>query len=235
MRLINMAGLAALAAVAAMAFVGVSSAMAEPHKTALCHNAELVCPKTLTVDETGQKLGQIKLIHMALTEGTVGKMHGSNPSIDILCLSTLAEGHVLGLAEGPARQEIHLLSLTFGGCSSNGGHTNCTIASNASEGNPTLVSVLNEGELLGKATALNGIVSVKCTILGIFKIDCEYEGAGLSFEVESAEHTEGSGNGMLNAEATPLEKLAGGSLCPETSEITEGLLEPLEKPVYLES
>ena len=234
MRLIKAFGLAAIAATAAMAFVGASPAMATG-STALCHNDVIECPELsvhVIKNEQGEiieeiPLGQISLLHMVLTAGHVGKLHGTNPTINILCLEVLAEGHVLELAQP---QEIHLLELNFGGCGTNSGHSNCNIEALEI---PVLIDVLNEGSGLGSATGQNGVTLVDCEVPFIGHVVCEYTGEGLGFDVKSAGGE--NGHGMLNSAGTELENIGGpGFLCSDTSEIEEGLLEPLTD-VYLSS
>jgi len=214
MRLIKAFGLAAIAATAAMAFVGASPAMATG-STALCNTNTNPCTSPY------------ELLHMQLTAGHVGKLHGTNPTINILCLEVLAEGHVLALGNP---QEIHLLELNFGGCGTNSGHSNCNIEALEI---PVLIDVLNEGSGLGSATGQNGVTLVDCEVPFIGHVVCEYTGEGLGFDVKSAGGE--NGHGMLNSAGTELENIGGpGFLCSDTSEIEEGLLEPLTD-VYLSS
>jgi hypothetical protein len=202
----KMFGLAAIAAVAAMAFIGASSASANG-PTALCKVATEPCP-------AGSLIANVHLIN---TAGTVGILLGNGPELTILCLTILGQGTV-GALGNP--QIITTTALTFTNCGTNAAHNNCTITTTEL---PQL-NLLRTGAGVGTVTSVNGLTRVKCTI--IFEIDCTYTGAGLKFGVKSSGGT--NGKGMLNAEGTPLENTAGSFLCPETSEITTGLLEPLE-------
>jgi hypothetical protein len=237
-----MVGLVALTALAAMAFVGASSAVAK-EPTALCHQNEDPCP-ALSIDEKGVPHGRITELHMTLNG--IGILHGLSPLFNVLCLSGLALGEVLGLGgelvvEGKKvidPQQVHLSKLDFTLCGTNATHTNCEIKALEL---PILVDVLRTGASLGTATGLNGSTLVKCNIPLIGTIDCIYKGEGLGFDVKSAEAAKKEGekeipanHGMLNAEATPVEKTAGSGFCSEESTITQGLLEPLTD-VYISS
>jgi hypothetical protein len=205
-----MVGLAALTALAAMAIVGATSAMAT-EATALCKVNQNPCEAANLVTEQ----------HMTLVGN--GVLHGLSPLFNVLCLSGLVLGEVLGLAAaGSGGQQIHLSKLDFTLCGTNSTHTNCEIKQLVL---PLLVDVLKTAANLGTATGLNGETLIKCTIPLIGTIDCVYEGAGLGFDVKSAGGTDG--HGMLNAEATPVNKTAGSGFCSEESTITTGLLEPL--------
>ena len=214
MRLIKAFGLAAIAATAAMAFVGASSAMATGN-TALCNTNSEPCNSAY------------ELLHATLTAGHVFKLHGTSPTINILCLEVLAEGHVLALGNP---QEVHLLELNFSGCGTNSAHDNCIKESLEL---PILGDVLNEGGSLASLTLLNGVTLLICEVPFIGNIECEFAGAGLEFDAASAGGE--NGHGMVNSAGTQIENIGGpGSLCPDTSEIEEGLLEFLTD-VYMSS
>jgi hypothetical protein len=204
MKLIKMFGLAALTAVAAMAFVGASSAMAEPGKTALCKAPELVCSAG----------NQVKVIHMVAEDSKLLSSLG-----EVLCETALGLGEVLALGE--PSQVIHVTALTWTGCKRSG--NSCTVTT-TSLGTMTLT---NTGSLLGKVVSEGLKVNVKC---GIF-INCTYGGT-VELGAESAEHTEGAGNGMITAENYPVEKLGSG-ICPSEAK-WDALFEPLEA-TYIES
>lgn len=204
---------AALAMAAAMVFLGVFPVMAD--STALCTAHEEPCTKG----------NVITAIHMALTSGTVWLL--STSEVDLLCLGVLGQASV---GEPGDPQGIELTELNYTGCGtegSGGGHSNCTVTSNATKEEPNYYLGLFKTALnLGELEALNIETKVKCTVFGFVTINCEYGGAGNFFHFEGAE---GKGNGMLSMESTPLELLTGGSLCPESAEISSALLEPLEK------
>ena len=200
-------GLVTLFAIA----IGGASAASANQATALCKANELPCAEA----------NHVKELHMTLV-GT-GFLHGLTPLFNVLCLSGLVLGEVLGLASaGTGGQQTHLSKLDFTSCGTNSTHTNCEIKQLEL---PVLVDVLKTAANLGTATGLNGETLVKCNIPFIGTIDCIYEGAGLGFDVKSAGGTDG--HGMLNAEATPVNKTAGSGFCSEESTITQGLLEPL--------
>lgn len=199
-----MFGLAALAAVAAMAFVGASSASAS-NNTALCSANENPCSEA----------NQLKSLHMALTPSTVGKL--LNSTANVLCLTVLANGTVLGLGTAPNGQQIHVTEFNINGCGTDSGHNNCTVTATELP----LLDLLNEGGNVGVLSALSGKTNIKCTIFGFIKIDCTYDGSGLEFEVEG-----GATGGMLTAEKSPASLIAGGGLCPEES-FLDGLLQAL--------
>jgi hypothetical protein len=202
MRLIKMSGLAALAAVASMAFA--SSAMAG--NTALCTKYEEPCAAA----------NLVKSMHMELTAGTGWKLKGSNPHLLLLCLKVLVSSTIGGLGNP---QEFRA-NLTYEECGTNSAHNNCTVTETQGFSGTVLREALNLGTL--KANAANaGAMLVKC--LGIH---CEYDLAGLAFAMIGAGGE--AGNGMVNLAGTKLAKHIGSLLlCPATSEITEGLPEPL--------
>lgn len=176
--------------------------------TALCADVSNPCENPITS------------LHVILTAGTVGVLHGLSPLVNVLCLNALADGEVLGLG---TPQEVHLSALNFTNCGTNATHSNCEIISLELR---ILVDILSAGGGIGSATGLNGETLVNCSIPLIGKIDCVYEGqAQLGYSVKSAGGTDG--HGMLNAENTPLLKSTGSGFCSAESTITSGLLEPL--------
>lgn len=221
MRLMKMFGLAALAAVAAMAFVGVTSASAT-FPSVLCKAKEHVCSEANSIE--------FKKVHLILTPGTVGELHGLEPLFNVLCLNVLVlgEGLELGeLSETVHKQyEIHLTKFDPINCGTNSTHTNCEVKALEL---PILVSLLTRvlengsGSGAGAITGLNGQTLVKCNLPLIGEIDCVYKGEGTEFKAENTGE-----RGMLTAEPVPLEKTAGSGFCSAKSTITKGLLEPLE-------
>jgi hypothetical protein len=210
MRLTKMFGLAAVAAVAAMAFVGTTSAMAT-FNTSLCSeaSAELACPAGKQVAEFSMKAGVTKLL-------------GSN-GVLVLCLTSKGTGAAeSGVTLGNPLL-YKLTELVFLNCGTNAEHTNCTVTT---EQLP-LIKILKTAADLGTAT-VNPALPAKVHVVCSGFIDCTYSepAEGKSFAIESAGHTEGSGNGMLTANELQVEKLAGGFLCPKSSKWT-ALYEPL--------
>ena len=186
--------------------------------TALCKVNELPCAEG----------DQVKELHMTLNGILIS--HGLSPLFNVLCLGGLVLGEALGLAAaGSGGQQIHLSKLDFTACGTNATHTNCEIKPLVL---PLLVGILKREPGLGIWTYLNGETLVKCSIPLIGTIDCIYKSEGLGFDVKSAGGT--NGHGMLNAEATPIEKTSGSGFCSEETTITTGLLEPLED-VYISS
>jgi hypothetical protein len=157
---------------------------------------------------------------MALSSGTVWKF--STSSFTVLCLGVLAEASA---GEPGAPQAIDVTSLVYTGCGTGSAHNTCTLTSTASEGNPDEAALLATAANLGglEVTDEGAAIEFECPSVGIS--ECKYSFAGQSLHVEGA--TEAN-HGMLNPEAIPLEKTSGGFLCPETTEVTGGLLEPLE-------
>ncbi len=201
--------LAAIAAVAAMAFVGTSSVMAE--ETALCSVSQSPCEEGNLVTSVHAELA---------SEASWELITGS---VDILCLSTLLGASAL---EPGAPQAIDITSLTYENCGTKASHENCEIES---AGYPHAAELLRTAENLGSivVTDEGAEIDVECENIDTFGLDieCTYSFTGQSFHVEGA--TEGS-NGMLNPNGGSLEEVGSDALCPNTTEVTEGLLELLE-------
>lgn len=218
MRLMKKLGFVILAALAVTAIAGASSAIAE--ETALCSIDESPCEEgdLVKASTLHLKSGEIGLLHALSTGGS---------ETNILCLSVLSEADY---GKPGAPQPIEILSLSFGSCGtegSGGSHSNCTVTA---ENLPYEATLLKTGENSGtlEVTDAEAAAFVKCTIFGFIKVECEYEGTGLSFAVDGG--TESTNGAFLPEGVAPLVK--GGSLCSEESEITLGMLEPLNA-VYL--
>ena len=211
MRLIKTLSLGGFVAVAAMSFAGASPAMAS---TALCNTNTDPCESPY------------KSLHTTLTEGHVFKLHGTSPTLNILCLEVLAAGHVGALGEP---QEAEVSELNFGGCGTNSGHSNCEIEVLET---PLYYHIyFLVGLFKAHIEGLFALIIIDCEVPFIGHIECEYGGEGLAYEMKSAGGE--NGHGMLNAAGTELENVGGAELlCPDTMEIEEGLLEPLTD-VYL--
>jgi len=198
----KMFGLAAIAAVAAMAFIGASSASAE--HTALCKEAAALCPE--------DKL--VKSIHM-----TAGTTVLKTSILTVLCLSSLAEGHITSPNYLGAPLVGTLLPIVWSNCGSNAAHDNCSVTTLAGG----TISALKTAAGLGTATSENAKVLVLCSGF----LHCVYGGPSVGpFNVEGAGHTAGAGKGMFTATELKVPNISG-FLCPSESKWT-ALYEPLE-------
>ncbi|HEY5708795.1 MAG TPA: hypothetical protein VIS51_05330 [Solirubrobacterales bacterium] len=195
MRLIKTFGLAALAALAAMAFVGAASVSAST-STQLC---------TIHTGLTCGAGSAATSVHMTLAVGTVGKLLGS---ISVLCLGALVEAEALGLGKP---QSVHTTSMSFSGCGTGSGHSNCTVTVLEEP----LANLLKTGLDEGILTPTNGRILLHCSNLGIY---CTYDLEGLELEV---------GDQHLTMEETPAKELGGKFFCPD-----EGLLDGLLKTTF---
>ncbi len=192
MRLIKIIGPVAWAAVIAMALIGASIASAEG-PTQLCKvHTGLTCPEG---EETTS-------VHMALEEGTVGRVLAVT---DVLCLGVLLEAEVLGKGNP---QVIHTTNLTFTGCGTTSAHSNCKMTVKEQSSVNLLKTGLDEGYL----EATSGYSELVCSNLGI---ECKYDAESVSFAVK-AQH--------LEANEAPSYELGGKFFCPD-----EGLLDGLLK------
>ncbi|MGE5281025.1 MAG: hypothetical protein ACM3N0_01640 [Chloroflexota bacterium] len=205
MKPIKMLGLAMLAALTAMAFVGASSAMAEP--TQLCEVDIDPCPEPVTHvhEET-----------LPEKPGILLNSTKENVECDVLFLSTVEihnEGTeaeeilylgVLGLGEP---QIIHG-HFTYSNCFREG--KKCEVKEVSED---SLILILREGHDLAKVTG-HGEVNVHCGLL----INCTYKGENLV------------GHGLGALLPGELEKLGGvlidnqttvkvSGLCPEVAEL----------------
>ncbi len=192
-----MFGLAALAAVAAMAFVGATSASADPGKTQICNKAELIC----------QAGNATTSLHLVLTPGTIGKLLAA---INVLCLGVLINATPLGL--GAPTQSVHSLSQEFTGCGTSSTHNNCTVTIPA--GQQPLYSLTKVALDVGVLTALSGQVRLVCSNIGL---DCLYDAEGMEFE---------AGGNMITANETSVTELGGKFFCPDEG-LLDALLENL--------
>jgi len=201
MRLIKMFGLAVLAAVVATAYVG-SSASAST-STQLCKvHTGLTCPEGKGTSS----------IHMALVEGTVGKLLAAIP---VLCLGVLVEAEALVLGKP---QSVHAKALSLTGCGTGSAHDNCTATVEELPLSTLLKTGLDEGSL----EASTGRVRLVCANIGI---NCVYDLEGTEFAV-GAQH--------LTAEGTPTIELGGKWFCPEEGE-RESKLDGLLKTLHAET
>jgi len=135
MKSIKTLGLAAVAALAAMAFVGVSSAMAE--HTALCADDEALCAEP------------IEHIH----ETSVGNMTLLNGALNVICKNVLFLGDTLAALANPLI--IHG-AFTYPELECNNG--SCIVEE---ENGPAEVKVLKEGNELAKVT-MEWLIHVIC-------------------------------------------------------------------------
>jgi hypothetical protein len=207
MSTLKMLGLASLAALALTAFFGASSAQAMDTQLCKVHTS-LTCPAG----------SEIKTVHAILTAGGPygGVAKILNSTVDILCLTFLYEGEVLGLGNP---QLIHTTNLTLAGCGTSSSHNNCTVTAEELPLFDLLKTGLDEGVL----TSLNGKKRIKCTILGFVKINCVYDQTGLEYEA-----TGGAAGGMITAEESPASLEEGEGLCPAASSL-DFLLQLLEE------
>jgi len=183
MSIVKQFGLTALIALVAMAVVGATSALAT--STQLCKvHTSLTC-------EAGNAQTHV---HNVLKAGTVYKI--LNSFLSILCLGALTESTPLGLAtNGP--QVVHVLELTFSGCGTGSGHSNCTITTEEQPLAHLLKTGLDQGVLL----FLSGRLRLVCSNIGI---NCVYDLEGMEFA---------AGANHLTAEETPTTELGGKFFC----------------------
>jgi len=197
MRLIKMLGLAAMAAVVATAFIGAATASAE-FNTVLCEKAELICESPVN----GGGNVEIHLETLAANPPLLLSSAGTVECEKSLALLTLLNE----LAKAPAKQEAHILSLSFtGNCHL--GETSCTVTTN----DLGSLLLLKTGELKAIATdmELEGH-KTKVTLKCGFFINCTFSAnAKTSLAVSS----DAEGHLTGKAEATPL--TGSGFLCPE--------------------
>jgi len=171
----------------------------------------------------------VDTVHLELKEGTNWLFLSS--IVTILCLEVLEELHV----EEPLLDDETLFAVvlaTFGGCGTNGAHTNCTLKTLENR----LIAIEKQGgnglAVISGTGAQPGILNLQCTIIG-FPLNCDYLGQELTFPVEGAGHTEGAGNGRLIAEKTPakITETLGGLFCPAESALDGELVS--SDPVYI--
>jgi hypothetical protein len=219
MKLIKMLGLAAMAAMVAMAFVGVSSAMAEPDSIVLCKKAELICEEKDWWPNPTKIHAHAKEPKLLSSIGTIE----CELSLALLELLNLLDKLILG----------HLTELSFTGNCHLGG-TACTVTVSSLGA----ISFTHDPEKLLLAHALavtlgetDTVATVKC---GFF-INCTYKGEGALLTAHSSE----TGLLWLEANEAVLSKTSG--ICPSTSKwdakyLAVGLekLEPVTN-LYIES
>jgi hypothetical protein len=187
---IKIIGLAALTALLAMAFVGASSAMAEP--TALCKADENPCAEVNVIEHVHEtSVGKAVLL------SSVG-----NTECNVLFLgdaaTVMSEGTGLGV----------IGSFTYTNCELGGG--SCTAKE---EKGPAEVTVLKEGHETAKVTG-EGLVHLVCSGF----IDCSYNGVGLVGKATGPLlSTQTNGEVTLSEQTT--NKEAGGFLCPKTGKL----------------
>jgi len=182
--------LAALAALMAMAFIGASSAMAEP--TTLCSNdSESSCTAVTHVHETS--------VTNALLLNSVG-----NVKCAVLFLSTS-----VGAEAAPL---IIKGNFTYSGCFRKkifGGEEACTVTE---KNGPVEIKVLRTSHETGEVTG-KGEVEVKCGTV----IECVYNGEGLKGTAKGPLlSTQTNGEVTLSEQTT---HVVSGAFCPETAKL----------------
>jgi len=200
MRYLMSLGLAAMAAMVAMAFVGATSAMAEPEhpEIVICKKLELICEKSNQAPNPTE-------IHAETLTGNPPKLLSTIGTIE--CEHSLA---ILTLLNKLAKLiEGHLLALNFTGNCHLGG-TSCKVEVTKLGGlsfTPDLEklkAIVHPISLEGKVTE----ASVKCGFL----INCTYKAD--EKETELLAESDEAGHLLLLSEA----KLVRGSgFCPEES------------------
>jgi len=204
-----MFGLVAVAASVSMAFVGVSSALAEG-STAVCEThtaATCASPVSLvTFHQTGTS---------TLVLG----------STTILCLSGNLEGHVEGGFTHLANPlGIEVLILDFSQCGTNAAHSNCEVTATKKG----LLDLLKTALNLGTATYLGVNLLVKC-----IGIECNVGGSEIKgFELIGALHTASAGHGLVIA--NNLSMPTSGTFCPSGVAHWTAKFEPLVHLYLLE-
>ena len=216
MRLIKMAGLTAAVALVAMAFVGVSSAMAEA--TQLCTADRDVGGVTEPCTSGGGTLGSA-VTHVHNTDPLAllfGERFGVK--LDILC-EALFLGDVLGLANAGTGGQIIHGTFTYTGphgttsCVDMVSGKNClSVKEVAPLGG--LLAVLREGLELAKVTGSEFVVLVECN-----GFHCEYEASGLVGHGLGPLLAGGGTTGNTTISAQTVNNV-GGFLCPTTSKLT---------------
>jgi hypothetical protein len=187
---IKLIGLSALTALLAMAFVGATSAMAEP--TALCKADQNPCEEKNVITHVHEtSVGKAVLL------SSVG-----NTECNVLFLGDAAavmeEGAGLGVVG----------SFTYTNCELGGG--SCTAKE---EKGPAEVQVLRTGHETATVTG-EGLVHLVCSGF----IDCSYNGVGLSGTAKGPLlSTQTNGEVTLTEQTT--NKEAGGFLCPKTAKL----------------
>jgi hypothetical protein len=189
---IKMFGLAALTALMAMAFVGASSAMAEP--TALCKADESLCSAANTISHVHEEsVGKAKLL---TSFGTT--------ECNVLFLGDTEE------ATGEGATFTVTGTFTYTNCVLGG--SSCTATE---ENSPAEIQVLKEGHETAKVTG-EGLVHLVCGK----SIDCSYNGVGLVGTARgpllSAQTPD---NGEVTISEATTNKETGGFLCPKTSKL----------------
>src|SRR6185436_3049287 len=153
MKPIKMFGLAGLAALMAMAFVGVSSAMAE--STALCKEDQAAseCPSEKRVTHIHEvSVGKAKLLTTLITVEC---------NVTFLGETKNANKETKSLGE-PLRIEGKFTYTNCGGCEA------------TEENGPSVINVLREGHETASVTG-EGLVHVECA----GTLNCNYTGVGL--------------------------------------------------------
>ncbi|MGE5281657.1 MAG: hypothetical protein ACM3N0_04910 [Chloroflexota bacterium] len=192
MKPIKMLGLAMLAALTAMAFVGASSAMAEPTQLCEVDVLEAACPEGKAVTHTHEETLEAK--KSILLNST-----GSPIECNVLFLST----EVLGLG---TLQIIHG-HFTYTSCERSG--STCTITEVSKD---ALILVLREGHELAKVT-FHFETNMHCGLL----LNCTYKGENLvGHGLGSLLPGEEKLGGVL-IDGQTLVKISG--LCPEIAEL----------------
>jgi hypothetical protein len=210
MRSIKMLGIAAMATMVAMAFVGTSSAMAEPEhpEIVLCEGAELICELE---NWAGFSLLTLKHepveIHLETLPQEPPKLLTSIGNIE--CEHSLV---ILTLLNKLAKLiEGHLLASNLtGNCHL--GSTKCTVTVNELGGlsftpdEEKLKAIVKAIPLEGKETT----TSIKCGFL----INCTFSAEE---NTKLLAHSDEKGHLLLLGNKTPLKRTGG--FCPEVTEL----------------
>lgn len=198
-----MFGLVAIAAVSAMAFVGATSAAAEP--TALCTvNTALICPA-----------GNIYTGHIEAK--AVGSPELLNETENVKCTGSTVLGNALGLANPLVG---HLESLTFTGCKSANGF-NCTTTTPVLGTLLLLKTAPNLGTLQSHTTEVTVSCAsglLKCRFGGLPTLHAEGGNPGLITASKAA-------LGIIAKE--------GFVTCPKTAEWDAKYEIVLPKPIFI--
>lgn len=217
---LNTFGLAVLAALVATAIVGASSASAS-FNSVLCKSPETQCANENKLEN--------ETFHMSSPGGppeTVFTLWMPTLELNLLCLSVLALGEGLELAEAPEPYEIELTKLDFGYCGTDATHINCKVYI-LEESLPLSLGLLTTkledetGTGEGTITVQEGELEINCTIGLLGKLGCRIGLAGVNIKAENASE------GVFRFEESPVERIGG--LCGEGLVITQGTLEPLVK------
>jgi hypothetical protein len=228
MKLVKAFGLAAVAAMVAMAFVGASSASAEPGHIVLCTQPELVCEEsnwaglsekkeaTLTSTATNPEL-----------KSSLGTVTCKKSESVVTLLNTLSESGT-----------GHVLKLSFSECSL--GETKCEVTTEQL-GALLFKHGANALEATVEAVLLEGKDTLQRLKCGSF-INCVYSGKGAALTAHSSpvvknkkgEVTDEGGLTQLLAKEAVL-TAASGFLCPKSSLWTATYVDSMAHGLFIES